>query len=209
MPGIGLDIAEVLDELGVTVTILRSPTNLTEKIVYDVNELSANAFLRENMLNCSFGYETVITTGDIIQFHGITYLVVNLTPDDFEDSITEYAGVLYKCNLPTDTLILSPTNSTHPTTFAVTQGWAIRQSDIDGLLTQDRRSTEVDSDTSTGKSLTFALECFVPASYGTEIGDRIYLNATTYYRVQDIEKYRFPNMHVLYVVKDDRLVYTP
>lgn len=209
MAGIGLDIAEVIDELGVEVTILRSGGNLTEKIVYEVNELSANAFLRENMLNCSFQYQTALVTGDIIQMHGITYLVVNTTPDDFENTITEYAGVLYKCNLPTDTLILDPTDTQDPTTFATTQGWTIRRADIDGLLTQDKRSTEVDSDTSTGKKLTFMLECFVPSHYDTQINDRIYLNATTYYRVQDIEAYRFPGVHVLYVVKDDRLVYTP
>jgi len=209
MPGIGLDIAEVINELGVTATIFRSPTNLTEKIVYEVNELSANAFLRENMLNCSFQYQTVIVTGDIIQFHSQKYLVINTTADDFEDAITEYAGVLYKCNLPIGALLLTPTTSVDPITFATTQGWSIRKSNVDGLLTQDKRSSEVDRDTSTGKVLTFALECFVPSRYGAEVGDRLYLTATTYYRVQDIEKYRLPNTDVLYVVKDDRLVYTP
>jgi hypothetical protein len=208
MPGIGLDISEVIEELGVTATIYRTPANLTEKLVYDVNALSANAFLRENMLNVSFKHNTIITTGDVIQFHAIEYLVINKTPDDFEDEITEYAGVVYKCNLPAGSLILSPTKATDPTTYKITQGWAIRKSDAKGLLTQDKRSTEVDAETSTGKVLTFALECFVPAHYGVEINDRLYINATTFYRVQDIEQYRFPDVHVLSVVKDDRLVYT-
>jgi hypothetical protein len=94
-------------------------------------------------------------------------------------------------------------------TYAVTQGWAVRKSGISGLIYQDKRTTEVDSGTSTGKNLVFKLECFVPASYGAEVGDRIYINANEFFRVQDIEKYRFPNVHVLMLVEDDRLAYTP
>lgn len=207
MVGIGDDIKEVFDELGVPAVILRSPANLTEKIVYEVNFLSSNAFLREHLLNASFAYDTVIVPGDLLQFHGNTYIVGGKTPDDFEGEIVENAAVLYKCNFPATAQIVTPTTSVDQTTYAVTSGWTVKAAKAYGLITPYKRSDKPDKELSTGTDIDFEMQAFVPASYGTAINDRLFVSATECYRVQDLEKYRFPGIHVLNLVLDERVVY--
>jgi hypothetical protein len=60
---------------------------------------------------------------------------------------------------------------------------------------------------SEGKDITFRLECHVPISYNVVIGARIWISATEYYRVQDIEKYAYPGIRLLSLVEDDRAAY--
>lgn len=207
MAGIGIDIAEVFAELGVEITILRSPVNLQEKIVYEVNALSANTFLREHLLNCSLAYNTNVVTGDIILFHDCYYLVVNKTADDFENSIVEYSSTLYKCNMPSTAKLLRPNDTINGTTFVITHNWTVITDLLYGVITQDKRTTRLDDEVSEGKQPVWVLECFIPSSNNAAIGDRIYLSSVESYRVQDIEYYRFPGVHVIYLVNDDRIAY--
>lgn len=206
---IGVDIASVINELGTTATILRTPTNLTEKILYEINEISTSPFTREYFLNASFIYNSVIVSGDVIQFSGITCLVSSKTPDNFEDSTVENLAVLYKCNLPSTAKILIPGQTQNATTYEITPTWTVRKSLAYGLLYQDTRGTLKNEDSPTGKDPVFQLVCLVPDSYGVVQDDRLLVTSTEYYRVQDIEKYQYPGIHVLSLVEDNRLVYTP
>lgn len=209
MPGIGADIAAVIKELGVPVTILRTPTNLTEKIVYEINEQAANAFIREYHFNCSFEHETKIVSGDVIAFNNGYFMVANITPDDFEGLVVENASVIYKCNIKGSGKILTQTSTKDLSTLKVTVGWTVRKSDFYGLLYHGVRNTLLNEDSPVGRDTIFALICVVPASYGAEKLDRIWLSATEYYMVQDVEKYEYPGLHVLTLIEDTRSVYTP
>jgi hypothetical protein len=206
--GIGPDIKEVMNELGNLAVILRSPTNLTEKITYDVNGQSSNPFMREFALAASLVYDTVIQPGDLLQFNGETYLVVHKTPDDFEGEVVEYAAGFLKCNIPTFSL-LSPTTVQDPDTFIITNGWAVKKALGHCLIYHNARGALLNSDSNAGKETTFTLDCFVPASYNAAKFDRIHISGTEYYRVQDVEQYSYPGVHILTLVEDDRVVYTP
>jgi hypothetical protein len=208
MLGIGPDISEVLDELGVEAVILRSPVNLVEKITYDVNGQASNPFMREFALAASFRYNTVIVQGDIVQIDTDFYLVVHKTPDNFEDSIVEHASGLLKCNIPAFSL-LSPTEVKDPDTFVITKGWTIKKAGGHCLIYKNARSVLLNNETSTGKDTTYTLDCFVPASYGAVKLDRVYISPTEFYRVQDVEKYMYPGVHVLTLVEDERVAYIP
>jgi hypothetical protein len=209
MAGIGADIAEVIAELGVTATILRTPKNLTEKVTYEVNEQATRPVVREHFLNASFAYNSVVVPGDIIQFGGNSFLVANMTPDSFEGETVEYVSLIFKCNFPPSTVFLSPANTQDPNTFAITNGWAIRKANPYGFVYQGdfvvTKNTEVD----TGKDVTFKLQCCVPISYGIKAMDRIYLSASEYYRIQDVDDYTYPGVSVMTLVEDDRVVYIP
>lgn len=208
MAGIGPDIKEVMQELGVLATILRTPTNITEKITYDVNGQASNVFMREFALAASFAYDTVINVGDLIQFNSETYIVVHKTPDDFEGEVVEYASGLLKCNIGNFSAVVYG-KTQDPDTFVITTGWTVRIANCKGLMYKGARSALLNADSTTGKETTFLLDCFVPAYYDIHKDDRIYISPTESYRVQDVEKYFYPGCHVLSLVEDERMVYTP
>lgn len=205
---VGADIASVYTELGVTATILRTPTNLTEKIQYEVNEQATNSFVREHHLNASFAYNTVIVNGDVLQFNSLSYLTTNITADDFQGSVVEYAAVLLKCNLPSTAKIIYWNQTQNATTFEITAGWTVRKSLAYGLIFHGVRNVLSNKDSFTGKDPVYELICMVPASYSVEKLDRVIVSSTEYYMVQDVEKYEFPGLQVLTLVEDTRAVYT-
>jgi len=56
----------------------------------------------------------------------------------------------------------------------------------------------------TGQLTQWAIEAFVPASYGTKPLDRLIISPTEYYKVEVVELYRYPNIHALGLVEDTR-----
>lgn len=205
--GIGPDIKEVRDELGASFTIVR--LNVVEKIDYDIRNPAGDPVAQEQHFDANLSYDTQIIVGDVIQSGGNSFLVMNKTPDSFEDEVVEYAAILFKCNLPDTASIIYPTTTVNQTTFIVTQGWAVRKATPYGLVNPSTRGTANNPDTSTGKDLTYTLECLVPSLYGVEILDRVIMTPTEYFRVQEIEKYKYPGVHILTLVEDERVVYTP
>lgn len=204
MSGIGPDISEVIEELGVTVTILRTPNNLTEKIVYDVNGQASNPFMREHALATSFKYDSAINTGDVLLMGGLYYLVIAKTPDDFEDAVVEYPGQILKCNTNGATFSYE-TSTQDSNTFEITNGWTNRKTDAHCLIYRGSRGAIQNSDVAEGKETNFRLDCYVPKSYGIQIGDRLTLTNGVVYRVQDIEPYVYPDIDTLSLVDDERV----
>jgi len=202
---LGPDIAEVIEELGSTFTIVR--TGLTEKVLSNLRELARDPAFQERHFDAVLSYNTAINSGDIIQSGGENFIVMDKSTDDFEDSVVKCNAVLYKCNLPSTTKILIPTETTNETTFAVTVSWSIRLGTVYGLLFPGARGAVLNQENITGKELTYKLMCFVPDFYGVERYDRFYLSASEFYRVEDIEKHQYAGIHVLSLVEDERAVY--
>lgn len=209
MAGIGADISEVISELGVTATILRTPTNLTEKLMYEVNEQATRPVVREHFINASFSYNTQVVSGDVIQFGGFTFLVANMTPDSFEGEVVEFVSLIFKCNIANTAKILSPVETQNPTTYEITQGWTVKKDSPYGMVYQGDFVTLLNPEVSTGKEVTFRLQGCVPSSYQVKMLDRLWLSTTEFYRVQDVDDYTYPGLSVLTLVEDDRGVYTP
>jgi hypothetical protein len=209
MASIGADIKEVMDELGVTATILRSPTNITEKITTEADYVSStNPFMQEHHTNIGLNYNTQVVTGDLLQILNDYHLVIAKVPDMFEGEMVEFTAALYKCNV-SGAVLLIPVQTQDPDTFKLTSTWNVRKTGVRGVLHQYKRSAPLEPETSAGRNPIFELEMFVPASYGAVINDRVYISATEYFRILDIEKYKLPGIHTLTLVQDDRVVYTP
>ncbi len=102
---IGQDIAEVLDELGMTVEVRRPDTDeyewFQERIELTTSETSSNPFDREFLANASFRHNTQIECGDIVRttVSSIPYVVLTKTPQGFEDQVIEFNSLLYRCNV--------------------------------------------------------------------------------------------------------------
>lgn len=209
MAGIGVDISEVINELGTQVSIIRDPVNLTEFIMYELDNSSSRAFYREYVLYASFVHDSVIVHGDVLFFDNAYYMVAHKTSESFENSIVEYMAVLYRSNFPPGALILSPTQTQDPVSFAITQDWAVKKATPFGLIYKSDFFTLLEEDISLGRDLGVRLECVVPSSYGVQERDRIQISPTEFYRIQDIEKFRFPGLCVLTLVDDERPAYVP
>jgi len=98
---IGADISEVLNELGMTVTVYRpNTTSFQEKIEISTPYRISQPFIREFLAEGGLRYNTQIRSGDLIRASqsGYTYLVMSLLPEGFEDQIIEWTAFLYKCN---------------------------------------------------------------------------------------------------------------
>jgi hypothetical protein len=201
---IGSDIAEVMDELGITATILRSPSNIKEKITYDVNTASTNYFATGAFLNTSFRYNTKIIVGDLLQFGESTYLVISSTPDIFEGGIVEYVGSVLKCNTPATTYIARYFETQDPDSYVITAIWTV-ESDVMGLIYADTRGVVPSASDTGGMAQVFKLECYIPGTIDVQINDRLILTVSEYYTVQNIEKFRIPGISILTLIADTRV----
>ncbi len=206
MAGIGVDISEVITELGVEVEILRSPTNITEKIIYDMNSQATKPFIREFHRDGSFGYLTNIVTGDVlfIPATGEHLLVMNKTPDMFENEIVEYASVLYKCNFGPGAKISSPSGVVRDENYQLVEGWVDKVPVAFGIIADKLQGSNIDQEEPVGQIQIWAIEAFVPASYDVKPLDRLYISPTEYYKIEKVEKYRYPNILVLDLAEDTR-----
>ena len=206
MAGIGPDISEVINELGVLIEILRIPTNISEKIIYDMNSQATKPFIREFHRDGSFSSDTKIETGDILHvLKTEEYLMVmNKTPDMFEDEIVEYASVLYKTNLPSTAKISRPSAAVRDADYNLTETWTDVVTRAYGVIADKLQGSNIDQEEPTGQIQIWAIEAFVPAAYGVKPLDRLYISATEYYKIEKVEKYRYPGIHALDLVEDTR-----
>jgi hypothetical protein len=207
MSGIGYDIAQVTQEVGTKITILRPTGNLFEYMTYELNESSSRPFTREHQLKASLVYNTQVISGDIIFFEGNYYIVANKTPDIFEGEVVEFAAMVLKCNFPLTSHILSYSQVQDPVTYEITQGWTVKVAAPYGMVFQSSSTALSNTGETTGRDLAYKLDCCVPLSYNVVEEDRIHLTATEFYRVQSIDRYTYPGLSVLNLVDDERPAY--
>ncbi len=205
MAGIGEDIAEVIKEMGVLVTILRTPKDIKEYMSYEVDTSTSRAFYQEYVLNASFTFNSVVKSGDVVIFNADRiYLVTTVIPDTFENSVVENNVTLYKNNFPDTAMLLSPSKVQDPDTFKITHSWVEKKVRPYGLIYKTDYNAPVFPEDSTGRDVRFSMEAVIPSEYLAAVGDRILLTDSEYYRIQDIEKYKFSGMDLLTLVSDER-----
>lgn len=208
--GLGADIKEVYIELGTAVSIIsRNPVVTGEKVIYELNAQATKPFIREHHLDATFPYDTVVTTDDVLEFDetGGQYLVMNKTPDMFEDSIVEWSMVLYKCNLPLTAHILRPIEIRDPVSYDMIQGWHIVvDSPVYGLISDRIFGSEISQEEAggAGQFPIWRIDLYLPKYYGVKPLDRVIISETEYYKVETIEDYYYPGVCTALLVEDTR-----
>jgi len=207
MSGLGADIREVYDELGaITHIVNRIPVVTTERILYDLNAQATKPFIREHFLDATLPQDTSITTDDVILIveTGKNYLVMNKTPEMFEDSIVEWNAVLYSCNLVSTACILRPVEVR--VGYNMTTSWSvIAEAPIYGLMSDRLFGSEIDQHTaSVGQEAVWRVDLYLPKFYGIKPLDRLYLTDTEYYKVESVQNYNYPGVCVALLVEDTR-----
>lgn len=202
---IGLDIKEVLSEVGVSFTIIRDSGNVTgEYVMYSPNAQVTKPFIREFFLDARLAYDTACVVGDVIEFNttGDRYLIMNRTPTLLEDEIYQYNTVLYKTNVVCD--ILRPSEGDWPTdTYHRRTIWTSLASSQDVLITTPLYGHELD-ESAFGPLQIEVHEMYVPASIGIRPLDRVRVSSSEYYRVTTVKPRRYDGVDVVELSEDQR-----
>jgi len=203
------DIKEVYTELGASITIIRDNGNISgEYIMYERNAQATKPFIREYFLEADFPYDSSAVTGDVIEIDTTDslYMLMNKSPDIFENSIVEHGSVLYKVN--TSGEVWRPSGETrNPQTYKMELNWESVKSNAYALLTEPEFGEELsleDEKPSIGWLPDKKKELFIPASYGVKELDRIEPTSGEFYMVESVKPRRYPDIDLCILGEDTR-----
>lgn len=199
---IGLDMKEVLAEIGISVTNYRD--NSSEYIDYEPNAQVTKPFIREFFIEGTLAYDTGQIVGDIIKFTEMErdYILMNLTPESLENETYQYGGVYYKCNVSGELLRASGEADWNDAYQKKTEFETIA-SNVYALQTEPLFGTELDQSELGDIGITTD-ELYIPSSYGVLEKDRYQPSSGEYYMVETVLKRRFSGVDVCKLVEDSR-----
>lgn len=206
MAGLQDDLASVFEEIGTLVEIVGSSPVIREYIDVEQNVQVSNPFIREHFIEGTMKASTKIQPGSIIKFVGknLTYLVVNYSPELFEDTTVIISTTLYKCNTTATVKRLSETGR-DPVTRQKGQVWA----DVfvlPALITSAMRGNPSDLN-DYQPFLQFATKekvIYFPEAYAPQVLDRVVLPSGEFYKIANVEYFRFNGVVVCDLEEDTR-----
>jgi hypothetical protein len=203
---IGPDIKEAIGEVGVAFTILRDSGDITgEFLQYKPNAQVTKPFIREFFLEAMACYDTVIVSGDTIEFNatGDRFLVMNSTPKMFENAAISFDTVLYKTNVVVD--IYRPDDSgVRDNQYHKDTVWNLVKADVNVLMTSPLFGISLETDLEIGLIGLKLMELYIPDSVGLQVLDRLVISPDEYFRVEAIKSRRYAAVSVCDVGEDDR-----
>jgi hypothetical protein len=204
---IGPDIKEALEDVGISYTILLPiPIATPEKLVSKLNSQASKPFLREFFLEATLAYDTKVTPGAVIQTTtpAIPYLIMNKTPNIFEDEIIEYKSVLYKTNVSGEILRISGESSWN-SQYQKDPVFQIIRSNAYALQTEILAGSGIHSESEMGVVTTDRQDLYVPSYYGIKELDRYQpVSGEEYYLVKSVKTRIFDNVDVCELITDNR-----
>ena len=170
---IGVDIKEVLREVGGAVTILRSPVNISgEYIQFKLNKQVTKPFIREFFTEAIWAYDTRMIAGDEIRFvDDQVYLVMNKTAAVLEGSIYQYNSVLHKTNV-TGRILRKPTSSIRDAQYRQVSDWTVAATDCYALMTESLYGNEMDTDEELANLGLMREDLYISYKHGIRRNDR-------------------------------------
>jgi len=203
---IGPDIEEAIKEVAVGFTILRDSGNITgEFLRSEPNAQITKPFIREFFLESIFTYNSVAEVGDIIEFNvtGDIYLVMNKTPEIFENEIILYNGILYKCNVSIDIQRPDDTKA-RDAQYHKKTSWSLVKAGVNALLVTPLYGVDLETDEELGLIGVKELELYISTSIGLQELDRIIVSPTEYYRIETVKKRRYSAVDICDIGEDVR-----
>jgi hypothetical protein len=201
---IGPDIKEALVEVGqaIVVTDSSSVEHTGEYIYYKPNTQATKPFIREFFLEAWFSYDTVALSGDLIKFSvtNLRYMLMNLTPFMFENTIIRMDGVLYKCNV--EAVLLRPREVRE--NYLTRTVWDVISASMWCLLTTPLYGNQLDTGESLGQLGLEVHELYARDIFDIRVNDRVKVSASQYYRVESIKYRRFDGVTTYELGEDNR-----
>lgn len=203
--GIGYDIADVLDELGMTVEIQERVRPIIEKVDYDSNSQMTKPFNAEHFLMMMFTHHTQIVAGDLLYAvtQDVHYRVMNCFPEVFEDAVIYKQGIVYKCNEVVS--VYSPVEERDTKTLQMKTGWNAVHNKVHCLVTDKLYGSELNTEMAFIQLDLRSRILYFPKKFDIKQKDRVVTTAYSRpYEVTNIETNTFPGMNVVYLEEDTR-----
>lgn len=207
--GVGIDIKEALEEVGVAYTILRESGDIVgEYGLLEASSQTTKPLTLEHFRKSMIPHDTQIIAGDIVRFDIIdeTYLATNVIPELFENAVAHYDAVFYKCNVTSGELMRpsgetwdDPMDQYHKATE-----WGAIQSGCNAMQVASLYGNDLETDQELALLGLKKDEVLIPHSVGAQVMDRWQPASGEYYQVSVIETRRYPNIDVLLVEEDRR-----
>jgi hypothetical protein len=204
---IGPDIKEVLSEVGTAFTIKRDSGDITgEFLDFSPNTQVTKPFIREFFLEVMLSYDTDTVPGDIVELDvpAVPYMVMNLTPDMFENEVVKNDGIIYKCNVSGELLRFSGEADWSDTTYRKLEHLQLVRADCYAVLSSPVHGGELETDEPIGYLDMERQELYIPSSVGIQEMDRYQPVSGEYYMVIAVKKRRYPNVDMALLSEDTR-----
>ncbi len=205
---IGPDLAEVYEEVGASIKILKPDGTIVlgEYLDVDINRQVTKPFIREFFLEASFSYVTAAAGGDVVELlvDGRKFLVMNLTAEFFENQIINNNAVLYKCN--ETATIKRLTKGGWDVNYKKEITWPDIAIDVPILLTERFFGTGLGA-VEPKDFMEYDIldnQIYISAYYGVEPLDRVWLSDTEYFQVDFVEKRKFDGVWSCVLSEDTR-----
>lgn len=202
--GIGYDIADVLDELGMCVEIQERVRPIIEKVDYDSNSQMTKPFNAEHFLMMMFTHASQIVAGDLLYAvaQNIHYRVMNCFPEIFEDTVIYKQGIVYKCNEVVS--VYRPEEVRDPKTLRMQTGWRPIHTSVRSLVTDKLYGSELNTEMAFIQLDLRSRILYFPKKFEVLQKDRVMVMGGKPYEVTNIETNTFPGMNVIYLEEDTR-----
>lgn len=204
---IGPDIKEAIWDVGMYYDILLpNPISIREKLVYKGNAQATKPFIREFFLEATLSHDSAVIPGAVIKIatSAIPYLVMNKTPNIFEDEVIENKVVLYKCNVSGELQRISGEVGWN-TNYKKTPKFEVIRANAYALQTEVLAGSGVHPEQEIGAVSTDRQDLYVPTYYGVKELDRyIPVSGETMYMVKAVKTRLYDNVDVCELVPDKR-----
>lgn len=208
MAGIGIDIKDVLEELGTSLTIYKwpGPTTILESIDHEFYATHSSEFLRMFFSGVTLTYDTQVLPGDVVEAMGYWFICTANFPSYFENEIVDYTAVFYRCNV-FGTLQRYNPNAGWDANYNKLTNWSPVQTGVRAVQYENRFdqkqyiAEDVMALTMEGNLL------FLPSYVSPIEGDRWIPDAAdvnTFFRVGAIDTLRLDNVSICTLKDDER-----
>jgi hypothetical protein len=209
---LGADIKEVYTDVGAAYSAVRSGPGVSGEIEtgyldFELNRQVTKPFIREYFIEASLPYDSETAVGDVIEFtgDGRKFLLMNLTPDLFENEVFEYQGVLYKCNILAGKLERSSGEVWDTAqTYQKQHNWHTIDDSIEALVTESLFGHSLETDVELGMLGLERHELYIPASYGIKPLDRFTPVSGEWYMITTVKSRRYDGIDVAELETDTR-----
>lgn len=206
MAGLQDDLASVFAEIGTLVEIVGSSPVVREYIDVEYNVQVSNPFIREHFVEGTFKAETKIQPGSLLNFVGknLTYLVVNHSPELFEDLVVIVSATLYKCNAVV-TVLRQTAEDRDPVTRKIGVVWEEVFTSPAPITSALRGSpSDLNDYQAFLQFQTKEKTTYFPESLAPKVLDRVRLANGDYFKISNVEYHRFNGVVVCDLEEDTR-----
>lgn len=202
---IALDIRLVLEEIGTSFVVLRDSGNVSGGYLdYEMNRQVTKPFIREFFLEATFQDNSVAKIGDVIELSdGRRYMVMNDSPENFENEMISRETVLYMCNVSGE--LLRASGEVWDVNYRRGTSWDPVRSNCYAILTARLFGTDLQQDEELAQIGVHSQELYLPSWIGVQSLDRYQPCSGEYYKVEQVVHRYFPAVDVCYLAEDTRV----